>query len=209
MGYWHKILSGAWDKTYLPLGWDRKKIALAVVSLCSVLVVGLHFGLAAMTASAIPIFWTVSPVIFAALILFVWGIIETQAKLYAELSTSTSAKVSELEAVVARYKEPPPDYEAWRRVKEMTLHKAAFLWCDMVPRVSVPSKVQAWMHALESAVKTGDLEFSADYRNKVLTSESFLKQKMEAWSETKVTREQLQAYANKQGDQVPIFLRDA
>ena len=193
----------------MPLGWDRKKIALGVVSLCGVLVVGVHFGWVAMTASAIPFFWTASPIFFAALILFVWGIIETQAKLYAELSTSMSAKVSELEVVVARYKEPVPDYEAWRRVKEMTLHKAAFLWCDSVPRASVPPKVQAWIHALVSAVKTGDLEFSPDYRNNVLTSESCLRQKDEAWSETKVTREQLQAYANKQGDQVPIFLRDA
>jgi hypothetical protein len=96
MSYWQEVISGAWDKTYLPLGWDRKKIALSLVSACGVTILGLHFGWDAMTASAIPLLWTISPIILAAVILFVWGIVETQAGLYAKLASDYRAEVAEL-----------------------------------------------------------------------------------------------------------------
>ena len=207
MGYWHKILSGAWDKTYLPLGWDRKKIALGLVSLCGVVVVGVHFGWEAMTASASPLLWTISPVFFAALILFVWGIVETQAKLYAELSTSSSAKITELEAALSGSQEPPPNYEAWRHVHELHVRQAAFLWNELEPRMSQPPKIFAWSSALQAAIKKGELDFVPQYSDYGRREVQLAEQRKAAWSETFVTREHLKAFA-KLHNYDPIFLRD-
>jgi hypothetical protein len=85
-----------------------------LVALGTIIVAGVHLGLAAMFASVIGYLWIIAPVAFAALVLFVWGFFQTTAELYAELSTTSRATIDGLEAALAQYQELPPDYEAWR-----------------------------------------------------------------------------------------------
>jgi hypothetical protein len=209
--YWRSVLAGAWDKTWRPLGWDRKKVGVALVAVGTVVVAGITLGLAAMITTATGYFWAIAPVAFAAFILFAWGFIETQATLYADLSKTTGAKISELEAALAKTEEPPPpDYSAWRHVDELTLRKAAFLWCDLEPGISVPSpKVRAWLAALRAAVKKGELDFVLKYSYYGPDRSRQRRHQMEnPYDDTVVKRSALQQFAKKHGYD-PIFLRDA
>jgi hypothetical protein len=208
MGYWTKVFKGAWDRTWRPLGWDRKKVAVGVTAIGTIVVALFHFGWAAMITTAAGLGWTIAPIAFAATILFAWGVFETQANLYKELEESSTATISELQIVIAKSKEPPPNYEAWRHVHEITLKKAAFLWCEVEPRMAQPPKVTAWLNALEAAVKKGELDFLPKYSDQGRRDRQRSHQQDGAWSETVVTRDHLKAFAKAHGND-PIFLRDA
>jgi hypothetical protein len=110
-----------------------------------------------MITSAVGYLWIAVPVAFAAIILFVWGFLQTTASLYADLGNTSRTTISELEAALAQYQKPAPDYEAWRHVDRLTLREAAFLWCDLSPGPSMPPNVQAWFNALSSAIQRGEL----------------------------------------------------
>jgi hypothetical protein len=207
-GYWQKVLSGAWDKTWKPLGWNLQKTAVVLVAIGTVIAAGFHLGLAAMITSAVGYLWIVAPVLFAAVILFVWGIFDTQAKMYAELSGASTATISELSDALARAKEPPPDYEAWQHVDHLSLKQAAFLWCDLSPRNSMPPNVKAWFTALASAVRRGDLTFEATATPYVNMDVAREMEKLTPTLDTVVKRGALQAFAKKNGHD-PKFLRDA
>jgi hypothetical protein len=71
--YWRKVLSGAWDKTYKPLDWTAKKIAVVLVAAGTIIVTGVHLGPGAMFASASGYLWIIATIAFAAVVLFVWG----------------------------------------------------------------------------------------------------------------------------------------
>jgi hypothetical protein len=157
--YWRKVLSGAWDRTYNPLGWNAKKVAVVLIAVGTIVAADVHLGLAAMITSAVGYLWIAVPVAFAAIILFVWGFLQTTASLYADLGNTSRTTISELEAALAQYQKPAPDYEAWLHVDRLTLREAAFLWCDLSPGPSMPPNVQAWFNALSSAIQRGELPF--------------------------------------------------
>jgi hypothetical protein len=193
MGYWGSVFKEAWRETKEPFGWTKKTAAAVLIALGTIIAALLSLGTAAMTETAAGYFWIGFGPIFAGMVLFAWNFAEAQSKLYASQVRENAV----LRVLLAKYDEPEPNYEAWRRVKELTLHKAACLWYDIEPRVSIPPHVSAWLEALESAVKTGDLDFSPDSQE----------QREKACSETKVTRKQLQDFAKKHGYD-PVFLRD-
>ena len=112
-GYWRKVLLGAWDKTCRPLDWKAEKTAVALVAVGTITLAGVQLGPAAMFASAIGYLWILAPIAFAAFVLFIWGCFQTTAELYAELNTASRTTIAELEAALAGYQKPPPDYEAW------------------------------------------------------------------------------------------------
>jgi hypothetical protein len=101
MAYWQQVISGAWGKTKNPILWDRKKFAVAQVALGIVFLAGLEFGLAALIGTAAGVFWLAFPPVFAAAVLFLWGIIETQAELYASLAETSGKAISERQAKLA------------------------------------------------------------------------------------------------------------
>jgi hypothetical protein len=111
-GYWRKVLSGAWDKTCRPLDWKAEKAAVVLVAVGTIILAGVQLGPAAMFASAIGYLWILAPIAFAALVLFIWGCFQTTAELYGKLNTINRTTIAELEAALAGYRKPPPDYEA-------------------------------------------------------------------------------------------------
>jgi hypothetical protein len=206
-GYWRKVLSGAWDKTYKPLLWNREQVAVVLVAVGAIVAAGVHLGLAAMFASAVGYLWIAAPAVFAAIVLFVWGFVQTTAELYEELSTTSQTKISELEAALARHQQPPPDYEAWRHVDRLTLREAAFLWCDLSPGPSMPPKVQAWFNAFSSAIQRGELPFEHQPRPHSHAETERQLEKRNPTLNTVVMRTALKRFA-KANDHRPTFLRD-
>jgi len=102
-GYWGKVLSGALDKTISP-GWDWKKFAFVFLAICC-----FQFGLAAIPTAAADFVWVVVPgVAFAVIVLFLWGLIETQAELYSELEKTSNEQAADLqhgERIAAEHRE--------------------------------------------------------------------------------------------------------
>jgi hypothetical protein len=66
-------------------------------------------------------------------------------------------------------KKPPvaAHYEPWKHVDELTIREAAFLWKGLEPSVpsNFTSEVSAWIEALMSAVKKGEIEFKPKHSN--------------------------------------------
>jgi hypothetical protein len=206
--YWRKVLSGAWDRTYNPLGWNAKKVAVVLIAVGTIVAADVHLGLAAMITSAVGYLWIAVPVAFAAIILFVWGFLQTTASLYADLGNTSRTTISELEAALAQYQKPAPDYEAWRHVDRLTLREAAFLWCDLSPGPSMPPNVQAWFNALSSAILRGELPFEHQPRAFGHTETERHLEKNGPTLITVVMRTALQRFA-RANNHHPIFLRDA
>ena len=206
-GYWRKVLSGAWDKTCRPLDWNAEKAAVVLVAVGTIILAGVHLGPGAMFASAIGYLWILAPIAFAALVLFIWGCLQTTAELYTELNTTTRTTIAELEAALAGYQKPPPDYEAWRHVDRLTLREAAFLWCDLSPGPSIPPNVHAWFNAFSSAIQRGELPFEYQPRAYVHAETERQSEKRNPTLNTVVARTALQRFA-KANDHHPIFLRN-
>jgi hypothetical protein len=207
-GYWRKVLSGAWDRTYKPFGWNAKKVAVVLIAICTIIAAGVDLGLAAMITSAVGYLWIAAPVAFAAIVLFAWGFLQTTASLYADLSNTSRTAISELEAALAQYQKPPPDYEAWRHVDRLTLREAAFLWCDLSPGPSMPPNVQAWFDAFCSAIQRRELPFEHQPRAYGHAETERQLEKRNPTLNTVVMRTALQRFA-KANDHHPRFLRDA
>jgi len=195
-GYWHTVLSGAWEKTYKPLGWDRKKVALALLAIGTIIAAGFRLGWSEMITTAAGYLWIAVPAGFAAIILFVWGIIETQAKLYRELAAQISQLIVE---------ETRPEYDKWRQVHKYTLSEVKYLWCDAEPGTSETKEIKAQLRVFESAIQTKQLPI---IRKRHSTAEDMEYEiRNPSWN-TELRRVDLKAYAGKI-DQDPIFLRDA
>ena len=205
-GYWRKVLSGAWDETYRPLDWTATKAAVVLVAVGTIILAGVHLGPGAIFASAVGYLWILAPIAFAALVLFVWGSFQTTAELYAKLDATTRTTIAELEAALAGYQKPPPDYEAWRHVDRLTLREAAFLWCDLSPGPSMPPNVHAWFNAFSSAIQRGELPFEHQPRARVHAETERQSEKRNPTLSTVVARTALQRFA-KANDHHPKFLR--
>jgi hypothetical protein len=202
--YWSQVFRGAWDRTYKPLGWDRKKVALVLLAIGAIIVAGAHLGLAAMITTATGYFWIAVPAAFAAAVLFFWGVFQTQAEMYA----TSVATIAELEVTLAQSKQPPPDYAAYRHVDLLRLREAAFLWCDLPPRISMPANVQAWLNALASSVRRGDIDFEPQPKAFIDHRQAKALEQLRPTADTVVKRTELQRWAKLHGHD-PIFLRDS
>src|ERR1700736_5972416 len=158
-GYSRTVIWGAWEKTYKPLGWDRKKAAVVLLAVGAIFVAGFQLGLAAMVTTATGYLWIAAPAGFAAIVLFVWGIIETQAKMYAELSAAHTGAINALESKISQLivEKILPEYEKWRQVHKYTLSEVSSLWCDIEPGTIDTKEIKAQKRALESAIQTGKL----------------------------------------------------
>jgi hypothetical protein len=202
--YWRRVFKTAWDDTKHSLGWNQKTVAAALITIVGVLAALLHFGVAAMITSATGVFWTALPFAIAGLVIFAWNFFSTPPRLDANLR----AKISELEAALANFKKPPPDYRAWRHVDKLTLRQAAFLWCDLEP-ITPGWPPQGWLTALIAAVKKGELEFvpKIDPYQPGGEDRQRINQMENASGGTLVTRSALQQFAKKHGYD-PAFLRD-
>jgi hypothetical protein len=96
-GYWGKVLSEALDKTISP-GWDWKKFVFVFLATWSFVAACFQFGLAAIPTAAADFVWVVVPgVAFAVIVLFLWGLIETQAELYSELEKTSNEQAADLQ----------------------------------------------------------------------------------------------------------------
>jgi hypothetical protein len=205
--YWPTVLRDAWDKTYKPLGWDRKKAAVVLLAVGAIFVAGLQLGLAAMITTAAGYLWIAAPAGFAAIVLFVWGIIETQAKVYAELSAAHTEAINSFESKISQLivEKILPEYEKWRQVHKYTLSEVSSLWCDVEPGTIDTKEIKAQKRALESAIQTNKLPFI--HKRHSGASDIEYQRNHPAW-DTELRRTDLKQYALSIG-QNPRFLRDA
>jgi hypothetical protein len=208
MGYWGDVTSISWRETKQSFGWTKKTAATVLLALGGIITAYLKLGWAGMTESAAGYFRIGLAPIFAGLILFAWNFVEAQSLLYAKMVADYRAEVSELQNRLAEFDEPKPNYEAWRHVDQLTVRKAAFLWCDLEPRISMTKNVTAWYEALISAIKKNELDFIPELTGYMDASDEKQMQRRRPDSHTIITRKQLKAFAAKHNYD-PIFLRDA
>lgn len=206
-GYWQTILWGAWEKTYKPLGWDRKKVAVALLAIGAILVAGFQLGFAAMLTTAAGYLWIAAPAGFAAVVLFVWGIIETQANLYAEYVRTSSAQAADLKSTISQLvvQKTMPEYARWRQVHKYTLSEVSSLWCDVEPGTLDTKEIKAQRRALDSAIQTSQLKFIP--RPHSTTDDIKFQRQRPSW-DMELRRTDLKEYALAT-NQDPRFLRDA
>jgi hypothetical protein len=206
-GYWKSVFAGAWGKTYQPLGWDRKKVAVALVALGAIIAAGFHLGLAAMITTATGYLWIAAPAVFAAIVLFAWGVVETQAKLYGDLMQTASASISTLEAKIAKHenKFKKPNYTAVRLQHRYTLGDASKLWIDISPNAPANSESKAWFDTFKSAVQQRQLKFIPNWPG---DRDMIDYERQNPRWETFISREEFQRFA-KSINEDPPFLRDS
>jgi hypothetical protein len=204
VGYWRDVFKEAWQETKESFGWTKKTAAVALIAVGTIIAALLRLGTAGMTETATGYFWIGLGPVFAGLVLFVWNFMEAQSKLYASQVRVNNA----LRSLLTEHDEPKPNYDAWRHVHELKIRKAACLWCDSEPRMTLTPKATAWCDALVAAVKKGELDFVPDYPDRGDRDKQRTNQQNDAWSETIVSRDHLRAFAKAHGYD-PIFLRDA
>src|ERR1700730_10511820 len=125
MEYWLRVLEGALAETIHPLGWGKKQLAIVLTAIGTIGGALFHFGWAAMIETAAGLAWLAFPPVFAALVLFVTGAIQTQAKLYRELTQSTGDEIKSLQGKLTKYEDTRPNYEALRHKERMEVRTAA------------------------------------------------------------------------------------
>lgn len=96
-----------------------------------------------------------------------------------------------------------PNYEAWKHVDVLSLDVVSHLWADVDPNASDTYDTAAWLHALESAVKKGELELVPQTFGRHAAEE----ERMKPDGDTVVTRDALKRFAKKYNYD-PLFLRD-
>jgi hypothetical protein len=157
--YWRKVVSTAWDKTWRLLGWSKEKAVTGVIFLIATAVAG---GLAAIFHLISVSLAVIIGVSVAAISIFVWGVIETQAAVYSDLLQISKMRVAHLEAQMAHMMEPPPNYEKWRHVEKFTLRNAAQLWSGLRPQAGLFGEARETYEMLRGAVQNGELDFEPD-----------------------------------------------
>jgi hypothetical protein len=155
-GYWHSVFAGAWDKTYKPLGGDRKKAAVVLLAGGTIGVAGFHLGWAEMITTATGYIWVAAPAAFAAFILFIWGIFQTQADLYRELR-------KENDRLIKKYTGKTPNYIAVRLQHQYEIGDASLLWCNLAPSANSTVESRGWYAAFVSAIQQKKLKFVPKY----------------------------------------------
>jgi hypothetical protein len=192
--YWRKVLSTAWSKTWKLLSWDRAKTGTALVGLATILIAGVHLGFAAMVSSAAAAFWVAAPTAIVVVILFVWGIIETQAELYHDVDSK-----------LTRLKGDEPNYAAVRLQDRYRLGPASRLWCDIDPGARPTLDTQSWYETFVSAIRNGQLRVES---RKDTPSHLVSYRRDNPDYNTEVTRSELKRFAASIG-QNPRFLRES
>jgi hypothetical protein len=138
---------------------------------------------------------------------FVWGIIQTQAKMYRELAAQPSAPAVVAPAQLDRTK--AADFEKWRHVETLELPKAAQLWEGERPGIALRGRAAETYAMLCGAIKKGELTFitSATSNDASFLDTAHQMERSDPQTYTKVTRAGLKAFAAKYGYD-PEFLRD-
>ena len=118
--YWRDVLKDAWASTLDLVGWDKKKaLSAAFIPIGTLVIAGISNGFSALST-------IISLVLGVALLvplLFVWGIIQTQAKIYRDLVAQRSVTTVVAPAQPDRSK--AADFEKWRHVEILELRKAS------------------------------------------------------------------------------------
>lgn len=104
--------------------------------------------------------------------------------------------VAEAERDVLIKRKTVPDFVAWDRVQDFSIHKAAFLWANLEPGTQpLVGEPYAWFTALKQAVRDGTLK--AELNGETPNSKS------------EVTRQDLLAYAMSIGNFPPFLFPDS
>jgi hypothetical protein len=202
--YWREVLKGAWASTLDLVGWDKKKaLSAAFVPIGTLVITGISSGFSALST-------IISLVVGVALLvpmLFVWGIIQTQAKMYRDIAKQPSS--APLVAPIKPDRTRAADFEKWRHVEILELPKAAQLWEGERPSLALKGPAAETYAMLCAAIKKGELRFMV---SAISSDPSYLEtarqmEQSEPTTYTKVTRAGLKAFAAKYGYD-PEFLRD-
>jgi hypothetical protein len=201
--YWQEVLSTAWRETRYPFRFSTKAVAALVTALAPIMIAGLRGGFAGMTSTGTGYFLIALAPVSAAFVLFVCNVIEAQTMIYAAART----RIADLEAVLGKSLEL--NYDAWRHREKLELREAAFLWCDMQPRTSMPPNVRAWYEGLVGAIQTGELQFLPQHFLDAQPGDIQRRLQQERPTfKTVVTRSHLRTFAKLHGYD-PAFLRDS
>ncbi|WP_137044689.1 hypothetical protein [Pseudolabrys sp. FHR47] len=206
--YWQKVLKTAGRETISSFGWNKKTLAAVLTALGTVIVAGLRGDLSTMTSSASGYFWLALAPFLAALVLFIWSIIETQAQMYADLSAATAFEIHTLKTESRLASARTPNYGAWSHVDRLSLKQAAFLWSDEEPGISMSKNVTAWYYALSSAIQKGELKFEPHYSGPMSKHIQYDMLKKNPNLDTVVTRSHLKEFASIH-NYTPNFLKDS
>jgi hypothetical protein len=213
-GYWKTITKRAWTDTKKSFGLNQKTVAISLIAILGaisgVIITFFHEGSLAAIVSATGLASTALPIVIVGVSFFAWNFFSVPPAVDKE----RQERISELERAVAKSDESP-DYVVWRRVRELSLWDAAFLWCDLAPSAAapVPPRVEARLKLLIEEVKSGELGFSPRYSGDPASPDSaiqraeWIHQRLNADSVTRVQRHSLQDFAKKNHED-PIFLRD-
>jgi hypothetical protein len=198
--YIGKVVWGAWVETRESFGLNKQTVATGLVGIIGFVVLAIRSGLAGAFPTMSESLLAALPLLLAATILFVVNIIQTQAKLYAELAREHA----ELKGTQEKRKNQKPNYEAVRHMDTFTLGQASRLWCDIDQNTVGTSHSQAWLQAFEAAIRRGKLTFIP----RQFGSDSERYERENADHSTQVTREALLKFAIE-NPPIPKFLSNA
>ena len=91
-------------------GWKKKTIAAALITVAGLVVALGKSGLTGTIPSPFHLLFAVLAPVAAVIFLFVWNLIEVQAKMYAALYRSASSEIASLRAKLDKFDRSRPDY---------------------------------------------------------------------------------------------------
>lgn len=198
--YWRDVFKGAWDNSLHRVGWDSTKAVLATAAFIgSWILGGVVFSATGGFLIGIAI---LAPVIF------LWGVVQTQAKMYCDLAKQQSTPAINAPIEPER-KRRAPDFDKWRHVEILELGKAAQLWEGEVPGLAIKGPAAETYEMLRAAVSKGELGFIPTGYSLGQRADDSLQQaeRRNPNTFTRVTRPGLQKFAATYGYD-PEFLRD-
>jgi hypothetical protein len=206
--YWRDVLKGAWASTLDLVGWDKKKaLSTAFVPIGTLVVTGIANGFSSLST----IISLLVGVVLLVPLLFLWGIIQTQADMYCALAKQQTAPASPVVAPeINQPTMPKPDFDMWRHRDKLTLIEAAQLWAGFRPSLSFGTRgsVKDTYAMLTGAIQKGELPFIADGSIDPHSRDTLRQlQQQNPHPDTQLTRAGLKAFAAKNGYN-PEFLRD-
>jgi hypothetical protein len=196
--YWIRVLKGALDNTLRPMRWSRESFAAQSIAILTVLFAGGFAAFLNLVSQSVAI---ITATTLVAIGLFLWGIIETQFKVYLQMKSSRD----ELTAEIDKRQSQNPDFAKWRHREKLTLAEAAHLWSNMMPQqFSLKGDAKQSYEMLRGGVQKGELEIdTSDVPNWKIEKTLW----EDPRSDTVVTRDALKKFAGLYHYD-PEFLRD-
>jgi hypothetical protein len=205
--YWRDVFKGAWASTLDLVGWDKKKaLSAAFVPIGTLVITGIANGFSSFST-------IISLLVGVALLvplLFLWGIIQTQADMYRDLAKQQTAPAPPVTAPETNHlATPKPDFEMWRHRENLTLLEAAQLWAGVRPSVAWGTRgaVNDTYAMLSGAIQKGELSFLPEgSTHPPAWNTAVQMEKKNPNPSTKLTRTGLKTFAAKYSYD-PEFLR--